>query len=231
MTGKTSHHPTEELLKSFNEGLLSIGFSVAVSAHLEFCDDCRRLADGQRSELASAWLQAESEDNTPDFSSIEQLLDNITSQPQEFEEQFFEPLELRIEERSAVLPRVLTRAVQQRVSWRNIGGGVKTASLKLDREGNCDFMYMKPGVKGVTHTHHGTEVMVVLDGSFVDELGEYRRGDFVMRNPEHTHTPGSSEGCLCYSYLDSPLHFTSGLARLLNPMQRYLFNRQLRQNV
>jgi putative transcriptional regulator len=218
------------MLTTFNEGLLSPGFSVAVSAHLEYCEPCRKRVATQQAELASDWLQGESEAASLQLPELAQLLDRITSQPQEFEEQPARTMELQIAGRRAVVPRVLARLAEQGVNWRSIGGGLKSARLKLDREANCDFLYMQPDTKGITHTHRGNEVMVVLEGSFEDELGEYGLGDFVMRNPEHTHTPGSKEGCICFAALDSPLHFTAGLACLLNPLQPFLFRRQLRQN-
>ena len=90
-------------------------------------------------------------------------------------------------------------------------------------------MYMKPGSQAPRHKHHGLEVTLVLDGTFHDELGEYNPGDFILRRGNEVHTPQSDEGCLCFSVLDSPLIFTSGFSRLLNPFQKYFFNRNIHQ--
>jgi len=56
-------------------------------------------------------------------------------------------------------------------------------------------------------------------------LGHYRPADFVVRTAKDLHQPASEEGCLCFAVLDSPLTFTKGLARLLNPFIRYRFRR------
>ena len=235
MTSKLNHHPSERLLETFCEGLLSTGMSVAISAHLELCDSCRQTADTMKARLAAKWLASEPE---PEYRSVpgdaSAMLDAITRQPQIVSLTVPRAgddvgVELHMHERSVKLPRVLAKVAENGVVWRKLAGGINTANLKLDREAQCDFMYMKPGSQAPRHTHGGMEVTLVLDGTFEDELGEYQPGDFVLREGNHTHTPKSDEGCVCYSVLDSPLHFTSGLSRLLNPFQRLLFNRQLRQ--
>ena len=106
-----------------------------------------------------------------------------------------------------------------------MANGINQASVTLDDKTQCDFLYMKPGSQVPVHKHQGNEITLVLDGSFSDETGMYRESDFVVRTPEHTHQPVSEEGCLCFAVLDSPLTFTSGLARLLNPILRYRFRR------
>ncbi|MEX2470480.1 MAG: hypothetical protein WD396_12050 [Pseudohongiellaceae bacterium] len=42
---------------------------------------------------------------------------------------------------------------------------------------------------------------------------------------QHPQPESVSHSCLCFAVLDSPLTFTRGLARLLNPILRYRFNR------
>ena len=249
MTIQTNHHPSQALLRSFGEGQLSTGMSVAVSAHLEYCDECRQASNKINAELAAEWLAAKpvrsaegpgardssiSAGKTAGFSVSQSMLEEITGQPQVVEIDRVDansdkPVELHMHERSVKLPRVLAKVAGNGVVWRKLAGGINTANLTLDRDAQCDFMYMKPGSQAPSHTHHGVEVTLVLDGTFEDELGEYAPGDFVLRQSSQTHTPRSDEGCLCYSVLDSPLLFTSGWSRLLNPFQRYLFNRQLRQ--
>ena len=56
-------------------------------------------------------------------------------------------------------------------------------------------------------------------------MGHYVPGDFIRRSSTDKHTPASDEGCLCFAVLDRPLTFTSGFARLLNPIQTLMFNR------
>jgi len=235
MSKRTNHHPSAGLLRTYCEGGLSTGMSVAISAHLEYCDDCRESAEKVKVELAQTWARSDEAAGVPAMKLTSEMLAKITAQPQvvsirRSEERSPKPVELHMHERSVRLPRILAKAAEKGVVWRKLAGGINTANLTLDRDAQCDFMYMKPGSQAPKHTHRGLEVTLVLDGTFEDELGSYQPGDFVLRQSSQTHTPRSDDGCLCYSVLDSPLLFTSGWSRLLNPFQRLLFNRQLRQS-
>ena len=91
--------------------------------------------------------------------------------------------------------------------------------------GRANFIYMEKGGRVPEHTHKGSEITLVLDGEFTDGLSHYDTGDFIIMNDSHVHTPQSDadEGCLVFSIVDQPLHFTSGLARLLNPFSQLFF--------
>jgi anti-sigma factor ChrR (cupin superfamily) len=55
-----------------------------------------------------------------------------------------------------------------------------------------------PGTHFSTHQHWGGEEILVLEGVFADEHGEYPAGSWI-RNPHmSSHTPFSKEGCLIY---------------------------------
>ena len=70
-----------------------------------------------------------------------------------------------------------------------------------------------------SHTHRGTELTLVLDGSFSDEEGVYLEGDFIARDAgqEHTPTASRSADCVCIGVLDAPIRFTRWNYRPLNP--------------
>jgi len=233
----TEKHPSKDYLRLHNEGLLSTGMTVAVSAHLEFCGQCRDESRSMVDDLARQWCA----DDVPASSmgdlaagDVDSLLSQITSQLQETEEvverydQSGSGYELHMHERSVKLPGVLGKIASNGVVWRQLAGGISTAPLSLDREAQCDFMYMRPGSQVPNHKHQGTEITLVLDGNFFDEMGQYSPGDFILRDGSHIHTPQSDEGCLCYTVLDSPLRFTAGWSRLLNPLQSLMFNRGMR---
>lgn len=55
-----------------------------------------------------------------------------------------------------------------------------------------------PGTEFHAHRHPGGEEILVLEGVFQDEFGDYPAGTW-LRNPHgSTHTPFSREGCLIY---------------------------------
>ncbi|MGL5391190.1 MAG: ChrR family anti-sigma-E factor, partial [Shewanella sp.] len=37
------------------------------------------------------------------------------------------------------------------------------------------------------------------------------------------HAPTTKSGCLCYTVLNAPLHFTKGLSKLLNPIGELIY--------
>jgi len=55
-----------------------------------------------------------------------------------------------------------------------------------------------PGSEFPAHGHPGGEEILVLDGVFQDESGDYPAGSY-MRNPPGTHhTPASAQGCVIF---------------------------------
>ena len=108
-------------------------------------------------------------------------------------------------------------------------GGINQARLDIDTETQCEFIYMSPGSQTPMHKHQGNEITLVLDGSFSDVAGTYEPADFIVRSGKGEHQPVSEKGCLCFAVLDSPLTFTQGVARLLNPINRYRFRKTLAQ--
>ncbi|HAB78772.1 MAG TPA: anti-sigma factor, partial [Glaciecola sp.] len=97
--------------------------------------------------------------------------------------------------------------------------------VDLGDAGMANFIYMEKGGRVPEHTHKGTELTLVVDGEFSDGLADYDSGDFIIMDNEHIHSPHSNsvEGCLVFSIVDKPLHFTSGIARLLNPFSHLFF--------
>jgi len=226
MTDQSNFHPSTKLLEEYALGTLSTGMSVAISAHVELCDDCKQHVSVAEQHAATAWAGSAStkSNGAPDYSDV---IASIVSQVQDgsVAPQISVPEELHTPEHSVVLPRVLAKVAAEGLAWKKLAGGINQARVELDNETQCEFIYMKPGSKTPVHTHMGSEVTLVLDGSFSDEMGEYGPADFVLRDKKDHHQPCSDEGCLCFAVLDSPLTFTKGLARLFNPLIRYKFRR------
>jgi len=55
-----------------------------------------------------------------------------------------------------------------------------------------------PGTKFVPHTHWGGEEILVLEGTFQDEHGDYPAGTWLRSPHMSQHHPYSEEGCLIY---------------------------------
>ena len=57
------------------------------------------------------------------------------------------------------------------------------------RAGGTVLIHMDPGSGYAPHRHVGSEDVLVLQGGYRDEQGEYRQGDHVHYSPGSEHTP------------------------------------------
>ncbi len=55
-----------------------------------------------------------------------------------------------------------------------------------------------PGSAYIAHIHGGGEEILVLDGVFTDEDGDYPAGNYLRNPPGTTHAPSSREGCTLF---------------------------------
>lgn len=55
-----------------------------------------------------------------------------------------------------------------------------------------------PGTEFTPHTHYGGEEILVLEGVFSDEFGDYPAGSWIRSPHGSQHRPFTREGCLIY---------------------------------
>ena len=55
-----------------------------------------------------------------------------------------------------------------------------------------------PGSSFATHVHGGGEEILVLEGVFSDEQGDYPAGSYLRNPPGSSHAPFSREGCVLF---------------------------------
>lgn len=233
MNTEVKMHPSTELLNQFVQGELATGKSVAVSAHMELCNSCSVKAKELQALAVASWVDPGSASQSEHSSEADysNMVAGIVKSPQIKSAPIENLVEVDIDvlNHSIKLPKVLAKAASTGLKWKKVAGGISEAQLFLDNETLCEFIYMAPGCQVPVHTHLGSESTLVLDGSFEDDLGEYKASDFIVRDTQHSHQPRSKEGCLCFAVLDSPLKFTEGLARLMNPINRYKFKKAISQ--
>jgi len=70
-----------------------------------------------------------------------------------------------------------------------VGGEVAIASTVVKYAANSSF---------TRHTHDGGEEILVLEGVFSDEFGDYPVGSYLRNPPKSSHTPFSKEGCTLF---------------------------------
>lgn len=63
---------------------------------------------------------------------------------------------------------------------------------------SCALVRWAPGTKFSPHRHFGGEEILVLEGVFSDEYGDYPAGSWLRSPHMSQHNPFSDEGCLIY---------------------------------
>jgi putative transcriptional regulator len=220
-----SFHPKYTDLQAFSAGNCKPAMALMISAHVDMCAQCQRDCIDIQSELASdlfaqpkpvaildrQYLAMMS--NITELPVAEQTVPAASSTSIELDGKFFE------------LPRALRRHVKNTGNWSHLVGKLWQAPVDLGDIGKANFMYMEKGGRVPEHTHKGTEMTLVVDGQYSDGIAEYDCGDFTIMNNQHNHLPHSEadDGCLVFTIVDQPLHFTAGIARLLNPFSHLFF--------
>jgi hypothetical protein len=73
----------------------------------------------------------------------------------------------------------------------------------LDRLGDeiaraTTIVRFAPGSHFAAHVHGGGEEILVLDGVFQDETGDFPAGSYIRNPPGSQHTPASASGCTIF---------------------------------
>ena len=104
------------------------------------------------------------------------------------------------------------------LNWKQIYKGFKEYTAAIDDKDELKLIKMEPGVSVPMHSHTGKEYILVLDGSFHDEYGEYSKGDIQINDQRIKHTPIASKetGCVCLSITEKDVIFFGNYGSFLN---------------
>lgn len=213
-----NHHPDPELLAAFSSGTLPLSQALSVSVHLERCSECR--ANLFRLNTLGAELMAD----LPPQAGSEQLKSEVLAKLDETPAAI-PPKALRQSSIPAALRQFVPNSYDD-LPWEYHGPSIRSVTLCVDTNGaRVEMIRIKPGGRVASHTHTGDEITVVLEGSFSDETGVYREGDFVLCDARHVHRPVATKDreCICLAVTNAPLRFTGMLGRLINPFMRRKF--------
>lgn len=197
-----------------------------VSAHCDMCERCQNRVSAETERLAEDELESSKSEHHYAFDS---MIAGITQLPAADSISVSKPpshtRSIELDGKKFPLPRTLQRLADKTGNWSSLVGRLWQAPVDLGNQGVAHFIYMEKGGSVPEHTHRGTEFTLVINGEFSDGINAYDSGDFIFMDGENTHAPRSDapEGCLVFSVVDQPLHFTSGLARLLNPFSHLFF--------
>lgn len=220
-----NHHPDENLLAEYASGSLAWALSLSVCAHAQLCPPCRQKVSNLN-KIGGAMLNSSSAETCAPNS-----FENVMQRIQKSRVEKTSDVTLATSELSNMyshdpllnnLPKVVTKLlpVSGKLKWQRVSSALKTARLTAaQNEYEVAFQRISSGGKVVEHDHGGLEVTLVLKGSFSDEQGVYREGDFLIRNAGEVHRPTATlnEDCLCLSVVAAPVMVTGFLGRFINP--------------
>lgn len=211
-----SHHLTDALLMAYSAGTLAEAFSLTVAAHISMCDDCRARL-GAFDSVGGALIET-SEAAALGENSLAATLELIAAAPAEAAR----PTARR---KPGVLPAPVRDYVGgdlDAVRWRRVGMGVKQAILPTGGAAMARLLYIPAGAAVPDHGHRGTELTLVLQGAFADEVSRFGPGDIEVADEALDHTPVADIGadCICLAATDAPLKFHRLLVRLAQPFVR-----------
>ena len=94
----------------------------------------------------------------------------------------------------------------------------KSFKLEFNDNDSVKLIQMEPGTSVPLHSHSGKEFILVLEGSFVDEYGEYSKGDMQIndQNIKHNPTACKKNRCICLSITENDVVFFGKFGSLLN---------------
>ena len=104
------------------------------------------------------------------------------------------------------------------IKWKSIYRGFKEFTLPFKDKDTVKLIKMDPGTSVPIHSHNGKEYILVLDGSFCDEFGEYQKGDMQINDQmiKHNPTACNKDGCICLTITENDVVFFGKLGSILN---------------
>ncbi|KAA0682028.1 transcriptional regulator [Neorhizobium sp. P12A] len=211
------HHLDDDMLVDYSAGTLAEGWSVAVATHLALCPACRtkidmldsvggyflQCEDADEEDLPESWQAIRARIAAGEIEAVLPIKNYTTADPT-----FPEPLRSYISKAGGV-------------KWRRLGLGAAQMIIPTeDSTTTVRLLKIPTGRPVPEHSHKGSEMTLVLDGNFSDEVSTFRRGDVEMADGNLMHQPraGTDKDCICLAVTDAPLRFTSRLMRWMQPV-------------
>ena len=209
------HHADDATLISFAAGTLPEALCAVVATHIAMCPRCRaELSHMER--LGAVMLEGLAPAVTGPAPAVRAINPAMTSKRAAIARA---PVE-----RQASVPDPLSRLVGKNLSdirWKRLGIGMWHAPLPLSKGAKGDLRLFKvaPGLAMPEHGHGGSELSLILEGSYTDEFGRFGVGDLADLDTEAEHQPVAdpATGCICLIAAEEKARFKGLLARLVQP--------------
>lgn len=218
-------HPHEQLLVQYATGELNPAMLVMIGTHVDMCPQCQQHVADIEEQVALKVLGERIPDVALPNTIVDSMLESIMNSPMPIQTRSEATRDyISLEGKRFSLPATLARNEHRIGQWHHMVSKLWRAPIDIGSGEMLNLIYMADGAQVPEHTHKGREATLVINGVFNDEFNEYRDGDFILLDEHHKHTPQTQgEDCLTLATLDAPMHFTSGISRLLNPFSSLFF--------
>lgn len=218
-------HPSEQHLVLYAAGELSPAMLMVVGTHVDMCSHCQAQVHDIEQHMAKKLFGDASDAQAAASLNEHDMLQAIfASATPATPVRTAANDSLILDGQRFALPATLARNHHRIGEWNRLPGKLWRAPVRVGGDETLNFIYMSEQAHLPEHTHKGSEATLVINGVFNDESSEYRDGDFMLLDSSHKHSPATqNEDCLTLAALDGPLHFTTGLSRLLNPFSSLFF--------
>lgn len=206
----------DELLAGYAAGTLSYPAQALVGAHLELSDRNRGYVSSLES-LAGIGLN----DAAPvAFQNRDDVLDAIFSGTAVVTNDNT-PTPVNEADLPLSLQTIVGSSLEG-LPWKTLLPGVK--ECKFGELDGCtsSLLWVRAGRAMPSHTHHGTELTLVLKGGFQDEDGHFVAGDVAFADGDVDHKPIADDGedCICFAVTAGRLELTGPVGRWFAPFMR-----------
>ncbi len=215
-------HPTSDMLINHAMGNSSEAESLIISAHLSYCSDCKKDVY-EYENLAGDFLL---EHDKVELSSelFKKVLEAVGTQEQIENKINYVDYKIisNLDDKGIRIPSFVSKYLNSKLDtshWNTAINNVKYTDLIFkDNNFKGKFLEIPRGRSMPKHGHEGYEATLVLHGGYSDEIGHYNKGDLVLANDSHVHSPVASNesGCLCLVIYSGSIKFKGILGSILN---------------
>lgn len=216
----TSHHLSDETIQDYAAGSLSASMETLVACHLTVCCECRKKVELAEKIAGSFFDEAETTDVALSASDI---IARASAMPSHAT-----PRAHEVKPESAPIagvPRPLGRLLSaplEELDWRRIAPGISQFNLSTQhrRHGAFQLLHLEPGTVLSAHSHNDRELTYMVQGSYTDEIGQFKVGDIAdLDHGHHAHQPivDSDEPCIALIATQSPVRYSGMVGKIMQP--------------
>ena len=202
--------PDQSWLVSYSGGGAPESVKLILQAHMAVCPKCRsalKLADQLGGQFLFSMDGEVTEEGKAPLPAV-----GLKSE---------EPVEWR-KENVSDLTEVFNKYVGNNLSgfqWRVAGKGLRVCKLSESDGYRLLTLRADPGTVLPKHRHRGSELTLVLKGSYFCDDTIYRAGDVDDADDDSPHQPmvTNDSECICIAAIDGPLRLSSPVHRMIQP--------------